>query len=395
MSLFRNKIFWSVLVVGLAISCKNNDPKPVIYYESSEQVLSYTASQIKTSLLFAGATDLAARMQYDITVSKFNYHVTYKGTDRIASGLICVPTTTDPLPLASLQHGTISANSDAPSVGYTDYAQHTWFASMGYILVIPDYIGFGETVDLLHPYYHAEYTAHSVINMLLAARQYATQEALNFNNKLFLAGYSEGGFATMATHKFLEQDYPDEFDLIASAPAAGAYAVREILDYFLTLDTYPEPFYITYVAMAYKDIYEFSTPLNAVFNEPYASVIPTLFDGTLSSGQINSQLTTDLTALFTADFRANSSTQATYAPLMDAFDENSLTNWVPKAPMYMYHGTVDAIVPYDNSQLTYDKLIAGGASADIVKLIPLAGANHGTGFTPYLFDIITLFEGLK
>jgi len=386
-------IYGLLITLLLLAGCHKEDPKPVQYYLGSEEVLSFTSTEIKNGLFFAGLSDLAVKMKYDVKVYKFNYHINYQGVDRTASGLLAVPITSDPLPMASLQHGTIAANKNAPSVGYNDYSTLTWFASLGYILAIPDYIGFGETADLLHPYYHAEYTAMSVINMLFAARQYANQESLAFNNKLFLAGYSEGGFATMATHMFLENDHPEEFELVASSPGAGGYDINGMLEYFFAMDTYPDPFYIAYVAMAYKETYDLENPLSDFFNAPYASVIPTLFDGDLSAGQINGQLTNDLGALLNPDFKANAFTDPKYSALIAAFKENSPIDWTPKAPVIMYHGTDDVVIPYGNSENVYNKMIGNGAPN--IELVPIEGEGHGSGFMPYLFSIIERFEGMK
>ena len=50
-------------------------------------------------------------------------------------------------------------------------------------------------------------------------------------DELFLLGYSEGGYATMALHRELQQFHSDEFTVTASAPMAGPWSTTIILPY--------------------------------------------------------------------------------------------------------------------------------------------------------------------
>lgn len=79
-----------------------------------------------------------------------------------------------------------------------------------------------------------------------------------FNNQLFLAGYSEGGYATLATQKTIEENYQNELTVTASAFGAGAYdmlgTAKELLDSNNPAAlTYPA--YVAFVLKAYDTIY--------------------------------------------------------------------------------------------------------------------------------------------
>ena len=80
----------------------------------------------------------------------------------------------------------------------------------------------------------------------------------------------------------------------------------------------------------------------------------------------------------------NIDTDPKFDYIVDAFEENSLVDWTPKIPMHMYHGDEDVTVPFSNSQITYDKLIANGASTSVLTFTTLPGATHYTGIFPYL-----------
>ena len=118
-----------------------------------------------------------------------------------------------------------------------------------------------------------------MIDNLRAARELAREKGLKFNKRLFLAGYSQGGYATMAAHKSLEMDNAQGFDLIASFPASGGYDVKGVQEYFFSQQTYDQPHYLGYVAMSYKSYYGWTSVFNDFFKEPYATRIPTLFNG--------------------------------------------------------------------------------------------------------------------
>lgn len=365
---------------------------------SADLFLSRSASELKT-FISAGPVDIdVAAIQYNVDLYKITYKTNYTGEMITASGLVILPNTTDPISMVSFQHGTITSNKEAPTLlasSSTSLVLYAGMASLGFIGVVPDFIGFGSSSDIMHPYYVESLTASSIIDNLRAARELAIEKELSFNSKLFLAGYSQGGYATMATHKSIEENGLEHFNLVASFPAAGGYDVKAMQEYFFGIETYNDPYYMAYVAQAYKTTFDFEQPLSEFFQEPYASRIPSLFDGTMSSGDINAQLTTTIADLIEPDLRSNIDTDVKYNYLKDAFTENGLVDWKPTIKMFMYHGNADVTVPFENSVITYNKLIDNGASPDVVKLFVIEGGTHSTGVVPYVEDFIPKMLSLK
>ena len=398
------KWLYTLFLTVLIVSCsdKDDDPQP----EPDETNLveasttgSWAAAQLKLFVQLSGRdfnTDLLA---YDVDIYKVTYKTTYQDTELNASGLVILPKTSgNALPMISFQRGTIVEQIKAPSLQPKESEQvisYAALASMGYITVVPDLIGFGESSEVFHPYYVEEPTARAVIDMLYAARALAAEKNVDFDGRLFLAGYSQGGYATMAAHKALESGDENDFEIVASFPGAGGYDVSAMHDHFLELDTYPNPHYLAYVGMSYRSFYDENDVLTSFFNEPYASRIPTLFDGATSPDEIDSQLTEDVQALVREDILLGSNTDPLYEYLRVKFQENSLTDWVPEAPMFMYHGDADVTVPISNSQITYNKLIANGASPSTLQLITLAGRDHSSGIEPYIEDIVKKLQELR
>jgi hypothetical protein len=160
------------------------------------------------------------------------------------------------------------------------------------------------------------------------------------------------------------------------------------------MQEYEDPHYLAYLARAYQLHYDENTLLTDFFKEPYAGKIPSLIDGTKGADAINAELTSNISDLIQANVLTNIDTDETYDYLVEAFEENSLTDWKPTVTMYMYHGVSDATVPYENSVDTYNAFITNGASASLVTLTPLTG-THGTAITPYIADFIPKLLALK
>ncbi|MFZ5970212.1 MAG: prolyl oligopeptidase family serine peptidase [Bacteroidota bacterium] len=121
-----------------------------------------------------------------------------------------------------------------------------------------------------------------------------------------------------------------------------------------------------------------------MFNEPFASRIPGLFDGSKSGDQINLELTNRIDELLTSEILENIDTSEKFSYLTDAFEANSLLDWKPQVPIFMYHGDADVTVPFQNSVDSYEKLLSNGASTSIVTFTSLPGKTHSSGVIPYI-----------
>jgi hypothetical protein len=391
-----------IAVTLLLSSCQDDKIEPTPPEEPKflvDATLIYTfkASQIQLLAQLSGLKIDVTEFSRDVDVYKVTYKTTYKNSTVVASGLVSFPKSGEAAPVLSYQHGTITRDADAPSNFSATKPESLIagaFSSSGFVTVIPDYIGFGSTASTLHPYFVEEATAGSVVDLLEATIELAAKQNFMLNKKLFLAGYSEGGYATMATHKAIEAEGVGDLDLVASFPGAGAYDLQDVQQKLFALDDYDSPFYLAYITMAYKNTYDFNSVLTDFFQEPYATRIPGLFDNQKGSGEINSQLTTHIPDLIQPEMRAGLLTESKYKYLADAFAANSLTDWKPTKLMYMYHGTSDSTVPFANSQHTYDVLIANGASKDILTFTPIPG-DHTTAVTPYVADVLVKIWSLK
>ena len=333
-------IFFTVVT-----SCTKDDHVPVYsYFVSKELAIPYTREYIKNQIdlvsgSIPGVNDIKSLMVSDINVYRMVYKTTINGHQINASGLVCVPATPGDYPVLSFQNGTNTVNAYTPSEFPLNYSYQfvEFIASMGYVVVIADYPGFGESVQVPHPYLIAEPTVRSLVDMLFAVKELNGSElpGITLKNEYYLLGYSQGGWATLALHKALELDYSNEFDLKGSACGAGPYNILLLLQGMVNVTTYPMPVYLGYILNAYTSYNQFTNPVSDIFNEPYASRLSSLYKGLLTSEQINSQLTTSITGLITPDFLSGFTSSPKYASVRDALNNNSITAWHSYKPLLL------------------------------------------------------------
>lgn len=319
-------------------------------------------------------------VKYPVMVSRVVYKtIAPDGQPTVASGLVVIPDgVTGSLPMMSYQHGTQSSKVEVPSViGTHSFAVGS--ASTGYAVCVPDYLGLGSSPGL-HPFLHARSLATTVIDMLRATKRACIEKGISPDGQLFLMGYSEGGYATMAAQREIEQHYRDEFSITASAPMAGPYDLSGVMvSTILSDDYHPSPAYLPYLLLAYNQVYGLFPDLQKVFVPPFHRIVPELFDGCKMLDEINAALPTVPARMLRKEFMRDFLNHADH-PLKLALRENDLYNWKPQSLMALYHSIEDEQVPYDNTGKTYEAFRASGSTE--VMLHPLmAGTHTGAALT--------------
>jgi pimeloyl-ACP methyl ester carboxylesterase len=383
---------------------KKSDPeKPANEYLISSEVKSTITAQqalgIFTTLSPDAAVGLSFIIKSDVEVREMVYKTTYNKQTIQASGLVCLPKLPGNYPILSFQNGTNTEFNMAPSdtVNYDLYAIIESIASMGFIVTIPDYIGFGVSKQLPHPYLQAESTVQSILDLIRAAKELGADEleTTKPTKDLFIFGYSQGGWATMEVQKKIETSYATEFNLKASSCGAGPYSIEYLNSTILSQTEYPTPYFLAYVLNSYIKTGEINKPLSDFFNEPYATRIPGLFDGTHSGGEINSQLTSVLPDLFTASYRTGFDANAIFAGVKSAFRANSIEAWNTVTPTRLYHGENDEVIPISMSQKMLADFKTKGVPDSKIELKRIPGADHTSGVYQTGLETILWFLQLK
>lgn len=401
----KNIILTWLLVLGLlaGTGCQQEEAKatvPAPVVEKDHLVSAKLVAELPQAVLQAmadsrGYPGIKTDIKNDIQVFNVTYLTTYQDKEIQASGLMCVPkNSTEALPILSGQHGTTFEQQDAPTNFPATFSGFELFASAGYLTVIPDYIGYGISKNVFHPYYDQKHSALAVIDLIKAAKSYAAKNKVALNDKLFLVGYSEGGYVTLAAQKEIETNPNHKLTVTASASGAGGYDLTGMLGEVKSGKPYPNPSYLAFILQAYNKTNAWNRPLADLFREPYASQMGTLFNGISSAGTINRTLPTDPAKLFNPTFFADLQKPEGELALKQALLANSLTtNWVPASPTKIYQGTADAVVFFENSKGAYEKFIAGGAKD--LEFIPIQGGTHGSSIEPMLLSVIPWFQRLK
>ena len=356
--------------------------------------LTHTYTTFEIAFIFA-----QAGVQLTPTYAVKLYKVLYETVDPFdntttASGALLVPVNPGKaIPLLSYQHGTIVPTNDAPtrdSQGEVNIG--VAFATSGYASAVPDYLGLGDSPGY-HPFLHARSEATAVVDMLRASKAVCASNSIALNTQLFLCGYSEGGYVTMAAHRQIEARHASEFTVTACAPMAGPYDLSGVTtDDGLSGRLPPNPYYFAYILAAYQGIYHLADSWSDLLDSPYDVTIPPLMNGSHTDSEINAAMPADPAAAWRPDylkaFRADPN-----HPLRLILRENDVYAWAPKAPMRLYHCDGDQDVVYANSQVAYDQLLARGASVQLIN--PSPGADHSGCFFPSLLAAKNWFDTLK
>jgi pimeloyl-ACP methyl ester carboxylesterase len=384
-------------------SCKDtNTPEPKSYenYISNELKSQITSQEAVANFVKVApeAAAISALIRYDVEVSKITYKTIFKDKNIQASGLVCFPKAAGNYPILSFQNGTNTLYSEAPSVnsGNDMFAVMESLTAMGFIVVIPDYIGFGASANLPHPYLDAKSSTQSILDMIRATKEYSTDDKVlaKPTKDLFIFGYSQGGWATMQLQKTIEKDYSSEFNLIASSCGAGPYSIEYMNKYIVDQIDYPMPYFLAYLLNSYVAIGAFTNPLTDFIQAPYAAKIPGLFDGKHSGGAINAELTTQMANFLTPEYRVGYATDAKYAGVRSAFLSNSITAWNAKTPMKLFHGADDDLIPPGISQKMLADFKTAGMSDSQIQLVIIPNVGHTTGVYPTGMQTILWFLSL-
>ena len=283
--------------------------------------------------------------RYSVSSYRLNYVTTDKSGAKVtASGLVSVPVKGAGArsPVLSYQHASTFRNNQAPSIKVEAVEPPLVLASLGYIVVAPDYVGFGASYGVEHPYLTSSPSSRAVIDMLSAAQTWRRQAGVADNGQLFLAGYSEGGYATMAAHRAIHQQGGElKTQLQAAVPGAGPYDVQETLDE--QLDRVRKLFPPLALLI---DPDHLSDASESVRNEVRRLLLRQMVP---EDGDVRYQ--TLFMDRFLADDKAGI-----------AAEHSVHLGWAPSVPVYLFHGRGDLTVPYSAAESARDTLRAAGAT---------------------------------
>lgn len=287
-----------------------------------------------------------------------------------------------------VSHYTIGSNAEAPS---NTFPLEGVLAHLGYVLIFPDYLGYGVTSEYTHPYLVLEQTARNEADMLFAVMPFLQAAGVEFEypDGLMLMGYSQGGANTMALLYYLETNYPDLFYIHRVFAGGGPYDVLATYQKFVTTDVADYPVAVPLVLQGMIK----GNRLNLEISDLVQPWLYTNFDHWINSleyttGQVNAFIGTKVTHEMLTPLGMDLKSDKV-SELYKAMSTNSILSysWTPTAPVYMFHSVEDETVSFINAT----RARAKWTNANIQYNFGNYG-THQMGCLRFIFSVRTLLE---
>lgn len=356
-----------------------------------EEVVTHNGSLLESILNLITTEDLDFTFE-NVSSQKIIYQTQdLEGNLIEASGVLFLPTASAPKGIVSLQHSTIQSNEEAPSnstVGANEYTVGALFASSGYLTIMPDHIGYGVSNTQRHPYELKDAYTHSTYNLLLASHDFLTNNSLEIPELLFLVGYSNGGYASLALHQFIEEE--GALEVTETFVGAGAYDKTTFSKSILSSDQNLD-FLGTYlwVLDVYNKTYpDLNRPWNEYLKEPFASQVTAL--GDLTASVPEELIDLKVQNLFLDTF-ITGILENTDEAFLNALADNDVVDWTPLAPINLYHGTEDDFVFPLNSENAFEQFQSNGATLSYELL---EEESHNAAAIPFFLEVLKRLQEL-
>jgi dienelactone hydrolase len=344
-----------------------------------------TADYPKAALVSAAAKEVVIDNGYEA------WAVEYVTGDRTSLATVALPLDVPPPPggfaIVANNHGTTGVD-DACAVTGTAFGAGLAgvFGARGMIGVASDYPGIG--TPGVHPYLVSDVEGRAALDALRAARALARWRGMPTSGRFGVAGVSQGGHATLAAAA-LHATHAPELDIRGFAAVAPSSLFEEQWRGDLSQDG-PPVLWNTMLVYAWADHYGYDGP------SPWAPGIePTVRTAMTSScafplngaGSIAASLGLERAKIFAPAFvlAYESGDWGAYAPFSAWFTANRVRPYRQTAPLVIYQGDRDPIVPEARTSAVVGALRAGGVAVDYEIV---AGGSH----TDVAFGLVTVAE---
>ena len=368
--------FISLLATATVLCWSTGTPA---WAQTAEFQSTFSQSQLASMASAFGIPSNLFSANHDVEMYRVTYPMPYLGDTVDVSGALFVPMGFEEpcgLPIHVYMHGTLFKRTDAPSFLGSEGMFGGLMATLGQLVLMPDYVGLG-TSQLMHPYVHAQSESDAGYFMMKAADALSGELGYNLNGQNFLSGYSQGGHAAMALARDLTTTgYGDEFALSGAAPGSGPYDISGT-QFPMTFDaeSYSNPAYLAYNVIGWNSVYgTLYDNLDEVFQEPYASTMLDLLDGTHDAETINDACPPTLEEFVQPNLLDDILNNPDH-PFNLAAQDNDVYQWIPEAPLEMYYCTQDEQVFYENALVAESWMTSEGSTMH--EAIDLGALDHG------------------
>lgn len=327
------------------------------------------------------------------------YRVTYASVvpergnkPTVTSGLLAVPDVEGTsFPMVTYQHGTVYGKQEVPS--FPEQSPETQlmiaqFAGQGYVVIGADYFGLGTSTE---PEGYMVKASHqqATYDMLIASRAVLDHLKLT-TTKLFLAGWSQGGFVTMAMLEKLEQSgIKVEAAATASAPVDAFVALNGFLSFPRKNDASWVNSLLILTAFSFENYYGVPGLARSLIADAYYDVSRKAY---MREPFNAADVPTDLHKLIRADyFDPQFFATSAYGRLVS---QTQAYRWIVKSPVRNYYGESDEAISVGLGQLamTYQRAIGSGNPA--VEAVSTGSTSHRGTFATAVPKWKSWFDGL-
>jgi pimeloyl-ACP methyl ester carboxylesterase len=279
----------------------------------------------------------------------------------LASGLLAIPDDGGKsFPMLSYQHGTVYGRQEVPS--FPEQSVETQlalaqFAGQGYVVIGADYFGMGLS-DGAEGYLVKASHQQATYDMLMASRAILADMKIA-TPKLFLGGWSQGGFVTMAMLERLEQEgIAVDAAATASAPVDGFATMSGFLDFPRKIDATWVPTLFILTAFSFENYYGVPGLARSLINDDYYDISRRAYERQPYDA---ADIPTDLHKLVRADyFKPRYFAASEYGRLIT--EKTNAYRWIIQSRVRNYYGDADEVITPGLGRLamTYQRAIGGG-----------------------------------
>lgn len=293
-------------------------------------------------------------------------------------------------------HFTIYATTQAPSRGAIEFP--TGAALTDFIVVAPDYYGFGITEKEPQAYCISRANGRASLDAYLAAKRIIEDLKVKKGDDFIIAGYSEGAQTTIGVLREISERHP-EIKVKRAFAGDGPYDINSMYD-AITKGYTEMPSTVCNVLYAFNHFFRLGYDIHDYLKDPVAKNFDEWFLSkknkrrALDEELIKTKKTSDLCTA--AVFNGNSPLSLKFK---EVFKEDALTSgWTPRSDLdlMLFHDTKDDVVPVENfyamSKFLKDHGIkteefVGEYSSETIKEIGIT--NHETSALTFFLRIIS------
>lgn len=262
------------------------------------------------------------------------------------SGKLFLPKNKQAKHIIIASHYTICADREAPS---NAYSIEGIYAIKDYIVLMPDYIGYGVTDSLTHPYLHLQTSVSSAIDLLKAAIPYLKANEYTYYRSIILIGYSQGASVTLALQKTLEEQYANVYPIHKVFAGAGPYDLGATFDFYLQQPTTDLPCTLPMLILGMNYGENLGLNREDFFQPCLMEQCPRLIESKNHTlHEVNAALGHEISTLLKPVIFHKDEYPTSI--LYNAVQKNDILRWTPRSDLFLFHSTTDNMVPFLNSE---------------------------------------------